>query len=151
MFLNICTICTRFPKLWFILLWMHRKAVDLTDDVFLPVSSEVNLNMHNQSDVSQSCWIYWIYCVCLDWLDCPVDALLPVNITDNALQCTVYSHTHTRTQELVPVPRERSETVLLVEGKAEPPLDGHPRILDRKISIWKGNFKYSFYLNRLTE
>lgn len=60
----------------------------------LPVFSKVNLNMHSQSDVSQSCWIYWIYCVCLDWLDCPVDTLLPGNIMDNALQCTVHPPTH---------------------------------------------------------
>lgn len=62
----------------------------------LPVFSKVILNMHSQSDVSQSCWIYWIYCVCLDWLDCPVDTLLPGNIVGNALQCTVHAPTHIR-------------------------------------------------------
>lgn len=63
--------------------------------VVLPVLSKVNLNMHSQSDVSQSCWIYWIYCACLDWLGCPEDTLLPGNITDNALQCTMHAPTHT--------------------------------------------------------
>lgn len=59
--------------------------------VALPVFSEVNLNMHSQSDISQS---RWIYCVCWDWLDCPVDKLLPGKIMDNALQCTVHAPTH---------------------------------------------------------
>jgi len=63
--------------------------------VVLPVFSKVNLNMHSLSDGSQSCWIYWIYCACLDWLDCPVETLLPGNIMDNALQCTVQAPTHT--------------------------------------------------------
>lgn len=58
--------------------------------VVLPVFSEANLNTRSQSDVSQSRWIYWIYCECLGWLDCPVDTLLPGNIMGNALQslCT---------------------------------------------------------------
>lgn len=58
--------------------------------VVLPVFSEANLNTQSQSDVSQSRWIYLIYCECLERLDCPIDTFLPGNIMDNALQslCT---------------------------------------------------------------
>lgn len=58
--------------------------------VVLPVFSEANLNTQSQSDVSQSRWIYWIYRECSEWLDYPVDTLLPGNIMGNALQslCT---------------------------------------------------------------
>lgn len=63
--------------------------------MFLSVFSKVNLNTHSQPVIRQHGWIYWIYRVCFNWSDCPVDTLLPGNIMDNDLQCTVYAPTHT--------------------------------------------------------